>query len=253
MAKRSMCGIEQCGRPLGCRGLCGTHYKNLKKTGVAERPCPTCGVDMVVIGVAAAYCSAECRPKCRIEWCDNVTTGKRDVCSPHYAAIAKRGRDPLYGLQRDKHCVSCGSRDWHDNGLRKYCSRACARVWGRSGGEVVREVECVSCGATTPVFRTGESRLRKVRADRTRCGSCARERNAMTVAELRERDGGDCSVCGRIVDFSCKFPHPDSPSVDHVVPLSRGGANAPDNLALACLGCNRKKWHSAPVSTGHAA
>lgn len=241
MEQVSTCSISHCGRRLDCKGYCGTHYKNFRKTGIPERPCPTCGVDMVVLGVPAAYCSDACRPACRFEWCDNATTGKQDVCAPHHGAIAKRGRDPRYGLQRNKHCVTCGARDWPDNGLRKYCSRACARVWARSEGAVVREVECVSCGAMTPVFQMSDGRSRKVRADRTRCGSCKRERNALTANELWERDGGGCSICGRTVDFSCKFPHPDSPSVDHVIPLSRGGANVPENLALACLGCNRKK------------
>jgi len=30
-------------------------------------------------------------------------------------------------------------------------------------------------------------------------------------------------------------------TVDHVIPLSQGGANTPDNLALACFHCNRRK------------
>jgi hypothetical protein len=29
--------------------------------------------------------------------------------------------------------------------------------------------------------------------------------------------------------------------VDHIVPVSRGGASTPDNLAYACSGCNRHK------------
>ena len=29
--------------------------------------------------------------------------------------------------------------------------------------------------------------------------------------------------------------------VDHVIPLARGGADTPDNLALACFHCNRRK------------
>ncbi len=30
-------------------------------------------------------------------------------------------------------------------------------------------------------------------------------------------------------------------TIDHIVPLSEGGTNAPDNLALACFHCNRRK------------
>lgn len=32
--------------------------------------------------------------------------------------------------------------------------------------------------------------------------------------------------------------------IDHVVPLSRGGLHAWDNLALSCAQCNRAKWDS---------
>ena len=69
----------------------------------------------------------------------------------------------------------------------------------------------------------------------------------MSAAELRERDGAGCSICGCEVDFGKFFPDPWSPSVDHVIPLARGGLNVPENLALARLGCNREKWHSMPA------
>ena len=241
------CSIAGCERRLDCRGFCGTHYKNWRATGRPDRPCPGCGTDMVLLGVAGAYCSPECRPTCRIEWCKNVTTGKREVCQAHYSAIRKRGRDPLYGLQEDKRCIACGATEWPDNGLRRYCSQACSALWRRSGGSVAAELKCVSCGALTPVFGLRESRGRKIRSDRTRCFDCTRERNALSALDLRDRDGADCSICGIEVDFTKVFPDPGSPSVDHVVPLSRGGLNEPGNLALACLECNRAKWHSLPA------
>ncbi|MBN50052.1 MAG: hypothetical protein CMN85_10960 [Spongiibacteraceae bacterium] len=31
------------------------------------------------------------------------------------------------------------------------------------------------------------------------------------------------------------------PSLDHLVPVSRGGSNTPCNLFTACLGCNRRR------------
>lgn len=30
-------------------------------------------------------------------------------------------------------------------------------------------------------------------------------------------------------------------TIDHVIPLARGGSDTPDNLALACFHCNRRK------------
>jgi 5-methylcytosine-specific restriction endonuclease McrA len=47
---------------------------------------------------------------------------------------------------------------------------------------------------------------------------------------IRESYGGKCVYCG-------------SPGTqqDHVVPLSRGGAHAPDNVVPCCQSCNRSK------------
>jgi 5-methylcytosine-specific restriction endonuclease McrA len=52
---------------------------------------------------------------------------------------------------------------------------------------------------------------------------------------LANRDGGArCRYCGRRQRLR-KF------TIDHVVPLSRGGGGGLDNLALACLRCNQAK------------
>jgi len=60
-------------------------------------------------------------------------------------------------------------------------------------------------------------------------------------AEIAERDRWRCSLCKKAVDPLVKWPDPKSPSLDHVVPLSRGGAHDPSNVALAHLGCNTAK------------
>lgn len=51
-----------------------------------------------------------------------------------------------------------------------------------------------------------------------------------------------CAICGRPVDFKLKFPDPYSPTVDHIVPINKGGhPSALDNLQLAHFRCNRLK------------
>ena len=51
-----------------------------------------------------------------------------------------------------------------------------------------------------------------------------------------------CGICGKPVDFSLKWPHPLSPCVDHIVPVSRGGHPSDfANLQLAHMCCNREK------------
>ena len=51
-----------------------------------------------------------------------------------------------------------------------------------------------------------------------------------------------CGICGKPVDFSYKFPHPLSPCIDHIIPVSKGGHPSDiDNLQLAHFACNRAK------------
>lgn len=51
-----------------------------------------------------------------------------------------------------------------------------------------------------------------------------------------------CAICGKPVDKSLRSPHPLSASVDHIIPLARGGhPSALDNLQLTHRACNRAK------------
>jgi len=51
-----------------------------------------------------------------------------------------------------------------------------------------------------------------------------------------------CAICGKPVDFSLKFPHPLSPSIDHIIPIDKGGHPSDiENLQLAHFTCNRAK------------
>lgn len=51
-----------------------------------------------------------------------------------------------------------------------------------------------------------------------------------------------CALCGLPVDKSLKFPHPMSATVDHIIPVAKGGhPSALENLQLAHLVCNQVK------------
>ena len=51
-----------------------------------------------------------------------------------------------------------------------------------------------------------------------------------------------CGICGKPVDFKLKYPHPLSPTIDHIVPLAKGGHPSDiENLQLAHRCCNRQK------------
>ncbi len=64
----------------------------------------------------------------------------------------------------------------------------------------------------------------------------------MTVAELAERDGTLCTICGDEVDMTLR--RKDSvfcASIDHRIPRALGGTDDPENLALAHFWCNAVK------------
>jgi len=56
-----------------------------------------------------------------------------------------------------------------------------------------------------------------------------------------ERDGWFCMLCQQPVDRGFAWPHPQSVSLDHVVPLSLGGAHSYLNTQCAHLRCNIAK------------
>jgi 5-methylcytosine-specific restriction endonuclease McrA len=61
------------------------------------------------------------------------------------------------------------------------------------------------------------------------------------IGFLIERDGGICQLCRLPVSLASRAPDPASPTLDHVVPLSRGGEHSKANAQLAHYGCNSAK------------
>jgi 5-methylcytosine-specific restriction endonuclease McrA len=53
----------------------------------------------------------------------------------------------------------------------------------------------------------------------------------------RRRSSGLCHYCGK------RFP-PRSLTMDHVVPITRGGKSTKGNVVPACKECNTRKKHS---------
>jgi len=61
----------------------------------------------------------------------------------------------------------------------------------------------------------------------------------LTRRAVFARDGGRCAYCGGVAS-----------SIDHVVPRSRGGRHAWDNVVAACHRCNRVKADRSPADLG---
>jgi 5-methylcytosine-specific restriction endonuclease McrA len=76
------------------------------------------------------------------------------------------------------------------------------------------------------------------RAKRRRAIQRGADAEVIYRAQIGERDHWRCGICGRKVDRRLTYPHPKSPSLDHVVPISQGGQHVAANVRIAHLTCN---------------
>ncbi|MFC8547296.1 HNH endonuclease [Streptomyces sp. NPDC057273] len=80
----------------------------------------------------------------------------------------------------------------------------------------------------------------------------ALERNAFVApvnrTEVYERDRWTCQLCHEPVARAEVVPHPQAPTIDHVIPLAKGGTHEPANVQCAHFMCNsikRDRGHQA--------
>lgn len=134
----------------------------------------------------------------------------------------------------------------------------------REAEKLERRHPCVICGTVTTnkyccSTRCSQRRNNQLKEVRRR----AKLLNAMidadiTLEALYERDGGVCYICGKPCDWEDKETIDGTvicgnsyPSIDHVVPLARGGLHEWSNVKLAHRHCNSVKSDNIPP-LGHA-
>ena len=112
-----------------------------------------------------------------------------------------------------------------------------------------RECECIICGQKFKTY---------IKHKATCCDECEEKHKLkripqeqiidtdITLEKLFKRDSGVCYLCGKPCDWSdrdvkrriigIKYP-----SMDHVIPVSKGGEHSWQNVRLAHFGCNSAK------------
>jgi 5-methylcytosine-specific restriction endonuclease McrA len=69
-----------------------------------------------------------------------------------------------------------------------------------------------------------------------------RDRYRRTLAQNKP----PCHLCGAEINYQAHHLDPNSFTIDHIIPLSRGGKDTLENCAPCCRSCNRAKGDSMP-------
>lgn len=231
------------------------------RTAAARPQCINCG--QPAANSRARYCMAEaCRALYRQERQARNTTYWRENYADVYAKATVRRLNP----DRAYTCSICGqefprSKDWKRT---RYCSMPCVRVKEardrkdqakRKGRQAFRSIplsslerwaECQHCGET---FRKDHpSQILCDRFCRAGAATCRRSKRAVAAwververIEVFERDGWLCHLCGGALQRGARVPERLAPTIDHIVPLTRGGEHSMANVAAAHFSCNSRK------------
>lgn len=80
-------------------------------------------------------------------------------------------------------------------------------------------------------------------------GRGAQAYRKLAVLICAPRPGARCWLCGELIIYGLRPRHRRGPSLDHVVPLSRGGSLLdPANCRLAHYGCNCDRKNGPPTA-----
>lgn len=253
MANRT-CSVEGCGReltPPHGRGMCGKHYQKWRKYGDPSHVRP------VKCGVAP----------CAIDGCDGKVKS-REWCSKHYTRWVRHG-SPTARVRAEvvdgkRICPTCEVdrplAEW-TKGECKMCARKRSDEYRARNPYVPRTIGVRACGHCGLNFPANGNRHRYCsrlcyRAHRNIANwphlvaRRARLRGAFVEkfdrVEIFERDGWACQICSRPIDPDLRFPDPAAASLDHVIPLARGGKHSRANAQASHWICNIRKAASLP-------
>jgi len=207
--------------------------------------CMRCGapIPFDAFRTVRVFCSSQCAQRYRSTKLDRA---QRRKVSEWAAA------------RPDRKCVGCGVAYSPRLDKQQYCSTACRQQNYR--GKKKRDPDtargslgqCIECGADftkvssahkwcSPLCRgRGSSRATK-RRRRNIVAGCRGSQNDYADVEIFERDGWRCHLCGKKIRRDVDRRRPSGATIDHLVPLSLGGADVRENVAAAHRACNVAK------------
>lgn len=185
----------------------------------------------------------------------------RGWCHSHYDKWYAHG-DPLFrapGEVRDgkRICAGCGV-DTPLEGMRRSRCLECARERSRAYyayKPVAVEITCHVCASTfigSPAknkYCSDDCRAVGLKATKIVRDRKIRQSTIeyFSREQVFDRDEWTCHICAEAISPELKYPHPMSASLDHVVPVSRGGAHTLENAAASHFRCNIRKSDRMPA------
>lgn len=157
----------------------------------------------------------------------------------------------LYKLE----CKKCGM--WFESKMpnRNFCSKTCERrnIRGFNVPQSAFHV-CDVCHSIFVSTRkdakccSQECRMQLSRIERSgrykKLKMMGKYDPSVTLVNVFNRFNGICCECGEKLSFDGDFRSDKYPSMDHIVPLSKGGAHEWHNVQLLCRKCNCLKGAS---------
>lgn len=149
-------------------------------------------------------------------------------------------------------CAKCGGKTGYrlsnPDGLGAVCRKCRARRVRRRIPSVSRW-ECEWCArrCARPSTKGQRPKYCSIRCQQLACFYRRKARVIGAFVEevppykVFEADGYRCHLCGKKTDPTKSVPHLRAPTIDHVVPLSKGGLHERANCRTACFSCNSAK------------
>ncbi|NBW22774.1 MAG: HNH endonuclease [Caulobacteraceae bacterium] len=158
-------------------------------------------------------------------WCFKELDGRPKFCS------LKCGQAYHYQLER------FGVADHSRLPICPCGNLACPDPWKTNGRrQMGKHRRCLDC-----------RKAQRARADAGRGSYKAKRRREIVKAgekisfdDLLMRDGPLCQICGELMDWQTGR-HRERVSLDHIIPISKGGLHTMDNVRLVHLSCNSRK------------
>lgn len=216
----STCTWGDCDRPAFARGLCSRCHMRARRAGTLANfsspdvQCAQCG-GLFPEGTKSgkSYCSSTCQ---QLAYKRAQAARRVDLLGERNCALCLEPV-PLERRKDARHCsVQCQQADWYLSNAERL--REAARTWASGNRDRRNEYQ-------------HRREARKLALDAER----------IDIERVWERDGWVCWICRAPVDPTKRFPDPSSRSIDHVIPLARGGAHTFANVATAHLRCNISK------------